>query len=90
MIFNYLANAGQNRQIARRTETENGCSNNFVRNTFLAISPSLPSSQSQKEDSVAIFLFLEENYLGTFTFNLLYFSYLVKNQENIILIQQDS
>ena len=55
LIFNYLANARQNRQIARRTETENGCSNNFVRNTFLAISPSLPSSQSQKEDSVAIF-----------------------------------
>ena len=34
----------------------------------------------KKKDSVAIFLFLEENYstdLGTFTFNLLYLSDLV-------------
>ena len=80
-----------NRQIARCTETENGCSNNFMHNTFWAISPSLASSQSQKEDSLAIFL--EENYsryLASFTLNLLYFSDLVKNQQNIILIQQDA
>ena len=40
-----------------------------------------------------IFKFLEENYsrdLVSFNFNLLYFSDLVKNQENITLIQQDA
>ena len=86
LIFNCLANAGQTDKLPGEQKQKMvvqtiSCVIHFEQFPLLC-----HLHKVKKEDSLAIFL--EENY--SFTLNLLYFSDLVKNQQNIILIQQDA